>query len=99
LRATGLSAPIAALGAAPTTQAAAVDMLFKERAYWLYLTGHRLGDMRRLIRQYSRTAATVFPIGNVRYRPGLTYGSDVNLIIPFAERNNPKFNGCVDRNA
>jgi len=99
LRATGLSTVIAPLAASPTTQAAAVDMLFKERAYWLYLTGHRLGDMRRLIRQYSRTAATVFPFGNVRYRPGLTYGSDVNLVIPFAERNNPKFNGCLDRNA
>jgi hypothetical protein len=99
LRATGLPAAITPLAASPTTQAAAVDLLFKERAYWLYLTGHRLGDMRRLIRQYSRTAATVFPVGNVRYRPGLTYGSDVNLVIPFAERNNPKFNGCLDRNA
>lgn len=99
LRATGLAAPIAALAAAPATQAAAVDMLFKERAYWLYLTGHRLGDMRRLIRQYGRTAATVFPVGNQRYRPGLTYGNDVNLIVPFAERNNPKFTGCLDRNA
>lgn len=98
LRATGLTTAIAALPAAPTTQAAAVDMLFKERAYWLYLTGHRLGDMRRLIRQYSRAATTVFPVGNVRYRPGLTYGNDVNLVIPFAERNNPKFNGCIDRN-
>ncbi|MEO7361905.1 MAG: hypothetical protein ABI120_16355 [Gemmatimonadaceae bacterium] len=98
LRASGLTTAIAPLPAAPATQATAVDMLFKERAYWLYLTGHRLGDMRRLIRQYSRTASTVFPIGNVRYRAGLTYGNDVNLVIPFAERNNPKFNGCLDRN-
>ena len=98
LRATGLTTAIALLAASPTTQAAGVDMLFKERAYWLYLTGHRLGDMRRLIRQYSRPAATVFPIGNVRYRPGLTYGADVTLVVPFAERNNPKFNGCLDRN-
>ena len=100
LRATGISTvAIAPLAASPTTQAAAVDMLFKERAFWLYLTGHRLGDMRRLVRQYGRAATTVFPIGNVRYRPGLTYGSDVNLVIPFAERNNPKFSGCLDRNA
>ena len=98
LRATGLSTAIAALPAAPTTQAAAVDMLFKERAYWLYLTGHRLGDMRRLIRQYSRTAATVFPTGPMRYRPGSNYGNDVTLIVPFIERNNPKFTGCLDRN-
>ncbi len=99
LRATGLTGTaIAALPAAPTTQAAAVDMLFKERAYWLWLTGHRLGDMRRLIRQYGRTAATVFPVGTMRYRPSQTYGTDVNLVIPFNERNNPKFEGCLDRN-
>lgn len=98
LRATGLSTAIAPMAASPTTQAAAVDMLFKERAYWLWLTGHRLGDMRRLIRQYSRTAATVFPVGTLRYRPSQTYGTDVNLVIPFIERNNPKFNGCLDRN-
>jgi hypothetical protein len=98
LRATGITPAIAPLAASPTTQAAAVDMLFKERAYWLFLTGHRLGDMRRLIRQYGRTAATVFPVGNMRYRPGNTYGNDVNLVIPFIERNNPKFTGCLDRN-
>jgi starch-binding outer membrane protein, SusD/RagB family len=98
LRATGLSTAIPALAAAPTTQAAAVDMLFKERAYWLWLTGHRLGDMRRLIRQYGRTAATVFPTGAMLYRPGNSYGTDVNLVIPIRERNNPKFQGCIDRN-
>ncbi|WP_411278741.1 hypothetical protein [Gemmatimonas sp.] len=98
LRATGLATAIAPLAASPTTQAAAVDMLFKERAYWLWLTGHRLGDMRRLIRQYTRTAATVFPVGTLRYRSSQTYGTDVNLVIPFNERNNPKFNGCLDRN-
>lgn len=98
LRATGLATAIAPLAASPTTQAAAVDMLFKERAYWLYLTGHRLGDMRRLIRQYGRSQATVFPTGAMRYRPGSNYGTDVNLVIPFIERNNTKFTGCLDRN-
>ena len=73
-------------------------MLFKERAYWLWLTGHRLGDMRRLIRQYGRTAATVFPTGPMLYRPGNSYGNDVNMVIPIRERNNPKFQGCLDRN-
>jgi hypothetical protein len=98
LRATGLATAIAPMAASPTTQADAVSMLFKERAYWLYLTGHRLGDMRRLIRQYQRTAATVFPVGSLRYRSSLNYGTDVNLVVPFNERNNPKFNGCLDRN-
>ena len=49
----------------PGTPAARVDMLFRERAFWLYATGHRLGDMRRLIRDYARTAATVVSGGHV----------------------------------
>jgi hypothetical protein len=98
LRATGLAAPIAAMPTSPTTQAAAVDMLFKERAFWLWLTGHRLGDMRRLIRQYGRAANTVFPVGTLALRPSDTYGTDVNFIVPFPEKNNPLFTGCIDRN-
>lgn len=98
LRATGMATPIAAMPTSPTTQAAAVDMLFRERAFWMWLTGHRLGDMRRLIRQYGRAATTVFPTGAMALRPGDTYGTDVNFIVPFPERNNPNFTGCVDRN-
>ncbi|BAH39359.1 MAG TPA: hypothetical protein DGD08_02110 [Gemmatimonas aurantiaca] len=94
LRATGLSTAIAPL-TSPTTHAAAVDMLFKERAYWLWLTGHRLGDMRRLITQYNRTAATVFPVGTMRYR-SVQYGTRTSLMVPVRERNNPNFKGCAD---
>ena len=97
LRATGLGAAIPALASSPATQDAAVDMLFKERAFWLWLTGHRLGDMRRLLRQYSRSQANVFPVGTLALRPSDTYGTDVNFIVPFPERNNPSFNGCIDR--
>jgi hypothetical protein len=97
LRATGITPALAPLPASPTTQAAAVDMLFTERAKWLWLTGHRLGDMRRLIRQYGRAANTVFPIGTLQYRPSDTYGTDVNFIVPFPEKNNPLFTGCIDR--
>jgi hypothetical protein len=99
LRATGITPAMPALaGTAPTTQAAAVDQFFSERAKWLWLTGHRLGDMRRLIRQYGRAANTVFPTGNMLLRPGDTYGTDVNFVIPIREKNNPGFNGCLDRN-
>jgi starch-binding outer membrane protein, SusD/RagB family len=98
LRATGLSTAIAPLPASPATQDAAVDMLFKERAFWLWLTGHRLGDMRRLLRQYGRDQSKVFPVGTLALRPSDTYGTDVNFIVPFPERNNPLFNGCIDRN-
>ncbi len=77
------------------TPAAQQDQLFKERAYWLYLTSHRLGDLRRLVRQYSRGAETVFPTG-AYHKPG-TYGADVNSPIPQAEDNNPEFDraACV----
>lgn len=76
---------------------AAADLLFAERAFWLYATGHRLGDMRRLIRQYGRDPETVFPTGD--YFRGQTYGTDVNLPLPRREENNPNVTGCLDRNA
>jgi len=78
-----------------TTQAAQENQLFKERAYWLYLTAHRLGDLRRLIRQYGRGSETVFPTGTY-HKPG-TYGTDVNTPIPQEEDNNPDFDrsACV----
>ncbi len=49
--------------AVPGDATTATDLLFTERAFWLFATGHRLGDMRRLIRQYGRPAETVFPTG------------------------------------
>jgi len=79
----------------PGTPAARENLLFRERAYWL--TSHRLGDMRRLVRQYGRNAETVFPTGP--FFKGGVYGPDVNFPIPFDETNNPKFTACLDRNA
>jgi hypothetical protein len=60
--------------------------------------GTRTGDMRRLIRQYGRTAANVFPTGT--WHKGGQYGSDVNIILPLAEANNPVEGAgiCLDRN-
>lgn len=81
----------------PGSLTEAVDQLFSERAFWLFATGHRLGDMRRLIRQYGRAADAVFPTG--RYFKGGSYGTDVNFPIPRSENSNPKSNGCLDRNA
>jgi starch-binding outer membrane protein, SusD/RagB family len=75
--------------AEPTTAAAARDMLFSERAFWLYLTGHRLGDLRRLIYQYGLTQAEAYPTGE--YHKGGTYGSDVVFPLDFDEANNPNF--------
>jgi hypothetical protein len=81
----------------PGSQDEGVDLLFSERAFWMFATGHRLGDMRRLIRQYGRTAEEVFPSGV--YLKGGSYGTDVNIPMPQEEGNNPNFAGCIDRNA
>jgi hypothetical protein len=71
------------------TAAAQQDQLFRERAYWLYLTAHRLGDLRRLVRQYTRPVNTVFPNG--AYFKGGLYGTDVNVPVPQQEQNNPQY--------
>ena len=81
----------------PGSAAGREDLHFRERAFWLYSTGHRLGDLRRLIRQYGRGAETVFPTG--AYFKGGLYGTDVNLPIPQEEENNANFTACLDRNA
>ncbi|HEX6747404.1 MAG TPA: hypothetical protein VF092_08975 [Longimicrobium sp.] len=90
------SVGLAAL-ADPGTAAGRVNQFFKEREYWLWLTSHRLGDLRRLIRYYGRTEDGVFPTG--AYFRGGNYGDDVNLPIYVDEGNNPNFTGCINRNA
>ena len=79
----------------PGTTTGRQDLMFRERVFWMYLTGHRLGDLRRLMRQYGRTEDQVFPTG--LGLKGL-YGHDLNLPVPFDELNNPNFTGCIDRN-
>ena len=81
----------------PGSAAARVDLLFRERAFWMYFTAHRVGDLRRLVRQYSRAANTVWPTGN--YFKGGVYGGDMNLPPSQAERNNPEYKGCTNRDA
>jgi hypothetical protein len=81
----------------PGTTTAREDLLFRERAFWMFGTGHRLGDLRRLIRQYGRPETAVFPVG-VWFKGG-PYGSDVNFPIPFSETNNPNFVQCTNRAA
>jgi hypothetical protein len=101
------SPPALASSAIPSSAGGQQDLLFQERAIDLFLTSHRLGDMRRLIWQYGRSADAVFPIGP--YEPtnsskaGTNFGTDVNLPIPQEEQNNPLFlnsgAACVNRNA
>jgi hypothetical protein len=94
--------PSAALGplSDPGTAAARIDMLFRERAYTLWITSHRLGDMRRLIYQYGRTQDLVFPNGAfVRGNISRTYGTDVSFPVPVEEKNNPNFQSCDNSKA
>ncbi|HEV2735645.1 MAG TPA: RagB/SusD family nutrient uptake outer membrane protein, partial [Longimicrobiaceae bacterium] len=76
-----------------------VRQFFQERAFFLWLTGHRLGDMRRMVREYGFSQAQVFPVGQTIF--GSPYGTDVNFPIPVTERNNPEAPSgqCIDRNA
>jgi starch-binding outer membrane protein, SusD/RagB family len=84
-------APLADAG----TTAAREDQLFRERAFWLFGTGHRLGDLRRLVTQYDRTVASVYPTG--AWWKGGNYGTDVVFPIPQSEEANPLFSraACV----
>ena len=68
----------------PANQTAAVRLFFREKAFWTWGRGQRLGDMRRMIRQWGPpitgrpapfqnlafTEDKVFPIGNVFDIPG-----------------------------
>jgi hypothetical protein len=89
-------------GLAPLTDAgtfeARLDQLFRERAFWFFSRGHRVGDLRRLIRQYERVEDDVFPTGT--WHKGGDYGNDVNVPIPQAELNNPNVEqSCLTRDA
>ncbi len=94
----------------PGTDSGRVSLMFRERAFWLYGIGTRLGDLRRLIRQYGRDQSTVFPTGP--YANGLNpnlpapipnYGTDVSLTLPTSfglsssgqTITNPHYKGCL----
>ncbi|HSG07794.1 MAG TPA: hypothetical protein VLA36_05540 [Longimicrobiales bacterium] len=78
-----------------------LQQLFRERAFWQYSRGHRTGDLRRLIRQYGKSQATVFPTG--AWHKGGNYGTDVDMPVPQAEQNNPNLGitlqTCMSRGA
>jgi hypothetical protein len=92
LRATSITPALAPLTLQATTTAQ-VDQLFRERGFWLFATGHRLGDLRRLARQYGRPVESIFPTGI--YRQGSPYGPGVTLTPDQSELNNPNFVNTV----
>lgn len=68
----------------PANQTAAVALFFREKAFWTFGRGQRLGDMRRQVRQWgpgstanmtAYTAESVFPIGDYYSNNGLKDGT------------------------
>jgi starch-binding outer membrane protein, SusD/RagB family len=101
----GVIPPLPADSTTAASAALRVSVLFHERAFWLFLTGHRQGDLRRLIRQYGTKSPQfqsdqhVYPAG-LYNAPGTgRYGSDVTVPIPTTEYANPNYHGCIDRSA
>src|SRR5690606_34845722 len=68
----------------PGSAEARLKMVFDERGYWLFLTGHRQGDLRRMVRVHGYDSDEVYPTGNFPY--GGAYGHSTILPIPNSER-------------
>ena len=67
---------------------------FSERAFWLFSTGHRQGDLRRLVDVYGMMPSSVFPWGP--YFKGGEYSSTLKFLVPQSESNNPNYVGCLN---
>ncbi len=87
--------PLANPGTAPEP----VKLMFRERAFWTFGRGQRLGDVRRMVRQYRLPPDSVFPgEGGTWFKTMSPYGHDYNIPVPSTELNNANFHGCTDRN-
>lgn len=97
LRGTALDTPLPALPSDSTTDVSLetrISVLFHERAFWLFGTGHRQGDMLRLIRDYGRTPEETFPTGDYTPTPGVSYGAST-VFTPSGEEPNDLYQGCT----
>ena len=85
----------------PGSYNARVDLLFREKALWKFMTSTRSSDLRRLVRQYGRTQDKVFPAGGFTSSaaPLGQYGTQVAFPVPDYEKVNPNFKGCIDTKA
>ncbi len=83
----------------PGSAEARINLLFKERAFSFYLTGARLGDMRRLVRNYSYPVNSVYAVGmypkaNLIFQ---SYGEAVVFVLDNSESDlNPLYRGCIN---
>jgi starch-binding outer membrane protein, SusD/RagB family len=102
--------PLPADSTTSATTALQVDVMFRERAFWTFGMDMRLGDMRRLIRQYGRNSETVFPTGPYPFgsistlpAPLPNYGTDVSLTLPTNATTltdpNHNYKGCISKAA
>jgi hypothetical protein len=85
----------------PGSDTARVSLVFRERAFWLFLSGQRQGDLRRLVRKYHRPQETVYPRGTYgtlsAFSTSTVYGTAVDAPIDPSELANPLFHGCLSR--
>lgn len=89
--------PLTDPGTSPSANAR-LKLMFRERAFWTFGRGQRLGDLRRMVRTYKLPVAQVFPgEGGVWFKTAAKYGTDYNIPVPGDELNNPNFHGCTDR--
>jgi hypothetical protein len=88
-----------ALVALPLTKDDAATLFFREKGFWTFGRGQRLSDLRRLMRQYGRAEANVFPEGTYSFGGSASgiYGDDIQFPVPDQELVNPDFQGCIDR--
>jgi hypothetical protein len=80
----------------PTTKDAATTLFFREKAFWTFGRGQRLGDLRRLVRQYGRAQDAVYPSGPF-FKNG-NYGPRMFFPVPDRDKANTLFTGCIDQN-
>ena len=95
LRATQVTPAMAPL-TDPLTPEARVDLLFRERAFWMFGTGHRLGDLRRLVREYGRDPQTLFPVGDHAVTGRYDSSTSLSFDIVGEEWAGTGVMGCVD---
>jgi hypothetical protein len=98
----GLTTPVMAALVDPGTKVGRENLLFREKAFWTFSRGQRLGDLRRLIREYGRNPdgsdTGGYPIGP--HFKGGNFGVDLNLPVTQSEQTgNPNFEQCLDRKA
>jgi len=97
LRATAIDPALSPL-VDPGTDPARLDLVYAERAFWLFATGRRLGDLRRLVRNYGRDPETVFPTGSFIVGGQYAGATAIPFILAGQQQSNPNITtGCTTR--